>query len=218
MYYSGDGEATDFIKKTLAYLNQSLNKSAAGTGLENKIEIAYANAGEGQNAWSNAVRNGTLDTCLAGWSGSTLDPFGMADTWTDETQSYWGQWYDANNYKMKLTIDGEEIEMSVRDWALCLNGTMKTVNGKDYNFGYGQTKVENRLEILAAIEEHMLTSYNAVPILLDGSGTLLSKQVYYIVEEYNPMMGRGGMTYMKYNFDDAEWESYVAEQGGTLKY
>ncbi len=216
MYYAGSGEINEFFSKTIDYLNTSLNNGAKGTGLEGKIEIVYENAGE--NEWNNKLRSGLLDTQLAGWSGAVLDPFSMADTWTDSSAAYWGAWYDATKHDMELTIDGEKITMSLRDWALCLNGTMTKVGDKEYNFGYGQTTVENRLTILAAIEEQMLTAYNCVPILQNGSGALLSKQVYYIVEDYNPMMGRGGIQYMKYNFSDTEWETYVQEQGGTLAY
>ena len=47
---------------------------------------------------------------------------------------------------------------------------------------------------------------------------LLSQQVFYVVEEYNPIMGRGGIAYTKYNFNDTEWAAFVEEQGGELKY
>ena len=216
MVYAMSSEISDFFEKTFAFLNNSLNSAAAGTGFEGKIAITPS-APVG-NAWSDNLRNGVMDTQLAGWSGSRLDPFSMADTWTDPNSAYWGKWYDANNYDMTLTIDGTELTMSVRDWALCLNGTMKTVNDVAYNFGYGQTSVENRLTILAAIERHMLTAYNCVPIMQDGGGSLLSQQMFYVVDEYNPMMSRGGIQYLKYNYDDAEWAEFVAEQGGILQY
>ena len=31
-------------------------------------------------------------------------------------------------------------------------------------------------------------------------------------------MGYGGLKYITYNYDDAAWDAYVAEQGGTLNY
>lgn len=31
-------------------------------------------------------------------------------------------------------------------------------------------------------------------------------------------MGYGGVQYLTYNYTDAEWDAYVAEQGGTLNY
>lgn len=217
MVYAMSDEVNDFYRKTLEYLNTSLNKAAEGTGLEGKILITPS-APVG-NKWSDNLRNGVMDTQMAGWSGATLDPFGMADTWTDSNRAYWGVWFDASQYDLTINLDGEDITMNARDWALCLNGTMKTAqNGKEYNFGYGQTSVENRLNILAEIEKFMLTAYNCVPIMQNGSGSLLSQQVYYVVEEYNPMMYRGGIQYMKYNYNDAEWAEYVASQGGTLQY
>lgn len=216
MVYAMSAELNEFLEKTIGFLNDSLNGGAKGTGFEGKIALVPS-APVG-NAWSDNLRNGIMDTQLAGWSGATLDPFGMADTWTDPNKAYWGKWYDANKYDMTLTLDGKELTMSVRDWALCLNGTMKRVDDVDYNFGYGQTSVENRLTILAAIERHMLTAYNCVPIMQDGSGALLSQQMFYVVEEYVPMMKRGGIQYIKYNYDDAEWAAFVAEQGGVLKY
>lgn len=217
MVYAMSDEMNDFMRKTIEYLNTSLNKAAEGTGLEGKIAITPS-APVG-NKWSDNLRNGVMDTQLAGWSGATLDPFGMADTWTDSSRSYWGNWFDASQYDLTINLDGADITMNVRDWALCLNGAMKTAkDGKEYNFGYGQTSVDNRLNILAEIERFMLTAYNCVPIMQNGSGSLLSQQVYYVVEEYNPMMYRGGIQYMKYNYNDAEWAEYVASQGGTLQY
>lgn len=216
MVYAMSSEMSSFLEKTMKFLNDSLNGAAQGTGFEGKITIVPS-APVG-NAWSDNLRNGLMDTQLAGWSGSVLDPFSMADTWTDSSRAYWGNWFDASKYDLTINIDGEDLTMSARDWALCLNGSMKTVNGKDYNFGYGQTSVENRLNILAEIEKFMLTSYNCVPVLQDGGGSLLSQQVYYVVEDYNPMMGRGGIAYLKYNFDEAEWADYVASQGGSLQY
>ncbi len=215
--YAMSDEVNDFFRKTFEYLNTSLNKAAAGTGLEGKILITPS-APVG-NKWSDNLRNGVMDTQMAGWSGATLDPFGMTDTWTDASKAYWGNWFDASKYDLTINLDGADITMSARDWALCLNGKMKTAqDGKEYNFGYGQTSVENRLNILAEIEKFMLTSYNCVPIMQNGSGSLLSQQVYYVVEKYNPMMYRGGIQYMKYNYNDAEWAEYVASQGGTLQY
>ncbi|RKJ22027.1 hypothetical protein D7X48_00065 [bacterium D16-50] len=217
MVYAMSDEVDDFFRKTFEYLNTSLNKAAEGTGLEGKILITPS-APVG-NKWSDNLRNGVMDTQMAGWSGATLDPFGMADTWTDANKAYWGNWFDASKYDLTINLDGADITMSVRDWALCLNGAMKTAqDGKEYNFGYGQTSVDNRLNILAEIEKFMLTAYNCVPIMQNGSGSLLSQQVYYVVEEYNPMMKRGGIQYMKYNYNDAEWAEYVASQGGTLQY
>ena len=34
----------------------------------------------------------------------------------------------------------------------------------------------------------------------------------------NPVMGRGGLAYLRYNYDDTGWASYVASCGGDIDY
>lgn len=216
MQYALSAEASAFMEKTLAYLNESIGKAAVGTPFEGKIKFIFS-AVLG-NEWSNAIQNGTADCVLAGWNGSTMDPFSFADTWTADGRAYWTNWFDAKKVDVTMTIHGEELTMTLRDWAECLNGNMKTVNGKEYNFGYGQTDVETRLDILAKCEETVLGAYVTLPMLLDGGMSLLSQQVYYVVDEFSPIMSRGGVPYLKYNYSDTEWAKYVSDQGGTLQY
>lgn len=214
--YAASRELSASMTKILNYMNESFARAATGTPFEGKIEV-YASAPLGDPGWSDAIQNGTADTVLAGWSGATMDPFSFADTWTAD-RSYWHNWYDAKKETLTLTINGEELTMTLRAWAECLNGNMKTVNGKEYNFGYGQVDVDTRLTILAACEKAVLGAYVSLPMMTDGSMALLSQQIYYVVEEYSPIMGRGGIQYIKYNYSESEWAQYVADQGGTLQY
>ena len=100
-----------------------------------------------------------------------------------------------------------------------MNGDTVTIDGKDYNFGDGMVDVNTRLDILAAIEGAVLQTYDYIPMLQDAGMSLLSQQVYYVIEDYNPVMGRGGITYLRYNYDEAAWAEYVASQeDGKLSY
>ena len=108
--------------------------------------------------------------------------------------------------------------MSLKQWSDCLNGATVELDGVEYNYGSGQIDVQIRLNILAAIEGKILESYNYLPMLQDGSMALLSQQVFYVIDDYNPILGRGGIAYAKYNYTDAEWVEYVASQGGELQY
>ena len=40
----------------------------------------------------------------------------------------------------------------------------------------------------------------------------------YYTNEYNIMYDFGGFRLLKYNYTDAEWSAFVAEQGGILRY
>jgi hypothetical protein len=208
---------SDFMKQTIGYLNSELAKVIVGTGFEGKIEI-YESAPYG-NTWSDVIKSGMSDTVLAGWSGSALNPFSLTDLYVNPANQYDAKWFNAASVSLTMTIDGEEITMNLKQWSDALNGAVVEIDGTQYNFGDGIADVDTRLDILAKIESTVLQTYNYIPMLQDGSVALLSKQVFYVVEEYNPIMGRGGIAYMKYNYNDDAWNTYVNSQpDGTLKY
>ena len=211
---------SDFMTKTVDYLNEKVTEVTVGTPFAGKIN--FYKSGPYGNEWSNKIKQGVSDTVLGGWSGSLMNPFGLTDLYTNPSYQYDAAWYNAAEVELTVNVpvDGvdTDLTMSLKNWSDALNGTTVTVDGVEYNFGEAFADVETRLDILAACEGKILESYNYLPMLLDGSMALLSQQVYYVVEEYNPVLGRGGIQYMKYNYDDAEWAAYVAEQGGELKY
>ena len=68
------------------------------------------------------------------------------------------------------------------------------------------------------LEGQVLSTYDYIPMIQDASMELLSQQVYYVIEDYNPILGRGGIAYMKYNYDEAGWTEYINSQSGQLSY
>lgn len=215
-------EVDQFIQDTVDYMNKRLNEVAEGTPFEGKLEI-YVSAPYG-DAWVTKIQTGMSDMVLGGWSGGLMDPYGVILNYTDPNRQYDGQWFDSTKKSVTITIDGEELTGSLKAWAEALNGIETNLTKKDgsiasYNFGAGIASVDNRLEILAALEIAVLETYDYLPMLQDGGMSMLSQQVYWVVEEYNSVMLRGGIAYAKYNYNDADWAAYVASQeGGVLKY
>ena len=207
---------SDFMTKTINYLNEKIKEVTKGTGFDGKIE--FVKSAPYGNEWSNKIREGLADTVLGGWTGSALNPFSLTDLYVNPENAYDAAWFNATTVEMTMEIDGETITMNLYQWSDALNGETVEVNGKEYNFGDGMAPVETRLNILANFEVKVLETYDYLPMLQDGGMSLLSQQVYYVVEEYNPIMGRGGITYLKYNYDETEWTNFVTEQGGELKY
>ena len=206
----------DFINKTMAYLNEKMAEVVAGTPFEGKITfVASAPLG---NTWSDNIKAGLSDTVLAGWSGSALNPFSLTDLYVNPTKQYDAKWFNSETISSTMTINGESITMNLKQWSDALNGTTVTVNGKEYCFGSGIADVETRLNILAMLEGQVLSTYDYIPMIQDASMELLSQQVYYVIEDYNPILGRGGIAYMKYNYDEAGWTEYINSQSGQLSY
>ncbi len=207
---------SDFMTKTIDYLNEKMNEVTEGTPFAGKVQ--FVKSAPYGNDWSNKIKSGLSDTVLAGWTGSKMNPFSLSDLYVNPAYQYDAGWFDATTVDLTLTIDGQELTMNLRQWSDALNGSTVTVNGTDYNFGEGIAEVETRLTILAGIEGKVLETYDYLPMLQDSSMALLSQQVYYVTEDYNPVMEYGGIAYLKYNYTDAEWTAYVAEQGGQLTY
>jgi hypothetical protein len=187
-----------------------------GTPFEGKIEF-YKSAPYG-NAWFDKIASGMSDTVLGGWSGSALNPFSLTDLYVNQARAYDAAWFNAETVNHTIKLGNEEITMTLKQWSDALNGAAVEVGGKTYNYGDGQADIETRLTILASLETRILQNFNYLPMLEDASMALLSQQVYYVVEEYNPVMGRGGIAYTKYNFNDDEWKAFVEEKGGELSY
>ena len=210
----------DFMTKTIDYLNEKMNEVTKGTPFEGKV--AFVKSAPYGTEWDKKIKQGLSDTVLAGWSGSKMNPFSLTDLYTDGIMQYDAAWFDASRESMTLTVpvDGNdtEITMSLREWSQALNGATVKVGANEYNFGEASADVDTRLDILAGIEGKILETYNYIPMLQNGGMSLLSQQMFYVVEEYNPVLGRGGIQYIKYNYSDQEWADYVAEQGGELKY
>ena len=209
-----------FMTKTIDYLNEKMNEVTKGTPFENRVK--FIKSAPYGNEWSNKIKSGLSDTVLGGWTGSLLNPFGLTDLYTNPAKQYDGAWFDASSVKLTLSlpVEGEmrSITMSLKAWSDALNGETVVVDDVEYNFGEGQADVSVRLDILAAIEGEVLKTYDYLPLLQNAGMILLSQKAYYVVDEYNPIMGYGGIAYLRYDYDDASWNEYVASVGGTLKY
>lgn len=171
--------------------------------------------------WVEPLRNGEYDYALAGWNGSLLDPFNLTDVYVNPDYSYDAKWFNPQSVNLTINVNGQDLTMNLKDWSDALNGTSVNIGGTYYNFSANNADVDTRLDILAALEGAFLQTYDYLPFMTDGSMSLLSQKVFYVTEEYNSVLGRGGITYMKYNYDDAEWADYVNEQvalHGQLQY
>ena len=117
------------------------------------------------------------------------------------------------NAEGQVTNNAEDsftAELSLMDWYDLLNEDWQS----------GVLKEEFRLELIAALEQVILTKYYSVPVTYEFSASLISFKADYITYEYNTFMGYGGIQYMTYNYDDAEWANFVNtnKKGGELNY
>ncbi len=193
-----------------------------GTPLEGRFELEF-NASFGTK-WADDFRAGAYDVCQGGWTGAAWDPGYLLMAYLDaENYAYSAAW-DTTAEIMEFTIYGVDengeatndandsftAELDLMTWWNLLNNDWQS----------GILNEEFRLELIAALEGVVLDHYYSVPVMYSFSASLISFKTDYITYEYNTFMGYGGIKYMTYNYDDTEWEAFVAENAvnGELNY
>ena len=194
---------TDSIyQKMVDYIQDAMLAAAAGTSLENRIKFVLV---EDQDHYET-MKSGQDDMINGAWDGSELDPYAMMMCWTDPDMIMeYG--FDIYQY-LTINVQGEDVTMTYNDWYNEL-----------YNGYYAIAELDVRNEILAGMEKGLLLNYHMIPIYSSSGASLASQRIIYGSEEYiNSIVGRGGIQYLTYTMNDAEWADYCAEQGNSLSY
>ena len=217
-----------FYTRGYTFLVNCWTEAVKGTKLEGKLE--FVNDSTLGDNFGKALRANTVDMLFGvGWSGSQLNPYGLIGAYTEDSYRYDSAW-DTSAEKMDFTADnGTTYRASVLEWSYSLSGEVIEVqvvgaDGKvtgdveDFSCGSADDKPQERIRLLAAVEQRVLEQYDMIPTHNQSSASLLGKQVEYGNQEYVYGLGRGGIQYMTYNYTDEEWDAYVASQGGVIDY
>ena len=211
----GTGAITESTQRQYDYITAAWQEMFKGTKIEGRVEFELSDK---QTSWANDFRAGGYDICMGGWTGAAWDPGYFLLAYLSPSYMYSAAW-DTSKAMMTFTMkgvaeDGGDITatMSLMDWYKCLNGK------GTYDWSSNALEESQRLQLIAALEREVLKVYYTVPLTYSFGASLLSHKVDYITYEYNTFMSYGGMKYMTYNYDDAEWAAYVAENNGQLNY
>ncbi len=212
-----------FYNNGYDFIVNNYTEAVKGTKLEGKI--TFTRDGTLGNNFSQALKSNQVDMLFGvGWTGSTFDPFGLMEAYTSSNYQYDPAW-DTTTAELEITLGDETYTATVWDWTKAISG--ETVEGKnaagetvELSFPYSTDAEEaaNRIQVLAALEHAVLMNYDFIPLMGDSSALLKGMKIEYYTEDEVFPMGRGGVKYMTFNYTDAEWDTYVAEQGGTLNY
>ncbi|MCE5236499.1 MAG: ABC transporter substrate-binding protein [Clostridiaceae bacterium] len=195
-------------------LNEFVTAATKGTGLEGKITFKFMS---GSSSRYDDVASGKVEMIRGAWGGAAFYPFSTIRVYCEP--DYMGglaKIHESNGWdptKEKLTItydfnhDGtaETVEQTFQYWA-------KSINDGTY------ADPEDKLAILSWLESGIVMAGQCIPVATYTTGSLFSKQIQFATLTYNIMYDYGGIRLMTYNYSDAEWDKYVADQGGTLNY
>jgi len=210
-----------FYNNGYDFLVNNYTEAVKGTKLEGKL--TFTRDDTIGNGFSDALKSNQVNLLFGvGWTGSALDPYGLMEAYTSTSYQYDPAW-DTTTTPLTISLDGVNYTATVWEWTEIMAGEVRTITAEDgttkeYSCGVADKDPETRLVILAALEGAVLQTYDMLPIMDDASVALKGMQINYYTEDYIYGVGRGGVKYMTYNYTDAEWDAFVAAQGGTLNY
>ena len=217
----GTSVNNESTERDRAYMEEVFKSITEGTPLAGKIKVVIDDS-FGSN-WATALKNGEYELGIGtGWSGAAWDPGYLLLAYLDPNYMY-SKWWDSASETMTFTLPagdydgaGETLTFGLLDWYGLLNGDTTICAKYGYNWASGEVEESVRLELIAALEEHILKKYYTIPTTGSYGCSLHSVRWDYINYTYNSFMGFGGIQYMVVHYTDSEWASYVKSQGGDF--
>ena len=210
-----------FYNNGYEYIVNNYTEAVKGTKLEGKL--TFTRDDTLGNGFADALKNNQVDMLFGvGWTGSALDPYGLMEVYVSSNYQYDDSW-DTKAVDMTLNINGVDYTTSLYNWYVAMSGVAVTLTAADgttieYSCGSADNDPATRMQILAGLENAILMNYTTIPLMDASSAGLKGMQIQYYTEDYVFGMGRGGVQYYTYNYTDAEWDAFVAENNAQLDY
>ena len=216
---AAEAKAPDDTKQE-ELLNKMVAEATKGTALEGKVSFKFF---VGAKTRYDDVANGKIEMIRGAWGGAAFAPFRTIQVYTDpDPMGGLNKIHESNGWdptKNTVTItadfnqDGKPVELTktFQEW------TKSMAPGGDYGADTPEMLALRKI-ILAHEETGVLSAYQCIPWGTYTACSLDSYKIKNATDEYNIMYGFGGLRLMDFNYDDAAWDAYVAEQGGKLNY
>ena len=187
-------------------INKQLNAALEGTGF-GSIELELI--GNIEDRYGD-VAKGEFAIGYGAWGGAAFYPFRNFRVYCDPdyVSIHEAGCWDPTTTSLTLKVNGEDVTMTWQAWSLAMDATGP----------YANADFATKLSILSQMEENYLKMYYRIPLAGSTACSMLAYQLSYYTDEYNIMYGFGGLELTHFNYTDAEWAAFVAEQGGTLSY
>ena len=190
--------------KEVSFMQDSIDAAAAGTPLEGRITV---NMVVSENYYE-ALDSGEYDICMNAWNGMPSDPYALMENYVtnyNSPQPYLG--FSPETETLDITLDGSTVTKTYFDWYNEL-----------YSGEYAIADSNTRNQILASMELALMQKYRDCPFWSASTAFLGGRKISYPTYDYVNEVGFGGIRFMTYNYTDAEWEKYCADNNYQLNY
>ena len=197
------------------YLDTQIKEAIKGSGFEGKLSLKMTVDPD----YYETMYSGGADMIFTTWGGSSMSPFTMlAQVYTDAADGSGNQMevgYDTTMIDMTLTVNGADVTDTLRNWTLWANNA--DVEVLDAAIGkFADLSYESRCAFVAKMELCYLSYFVTTPLYYRNVASLDSQKISNASTTYLQLVAFGGISYLTFNYDDAEWADYIANN--TLEY
>ena len=201
------------------YFKAQLAEAVKGSKFEGKIDMTMTPDSD----YYNTMYSGGADMIFTTWGGATMDPFGvLARCYCDAADGSGNQMeigYDTAAINVTFDFGGEigELTDTLQHWAMWANNAVTDVPVISEKLGaFADYAYSTRCEIVAGIEHAFLNWFTTTSLYYRNVASLNSQKVNDASPIYLTLIGFGGIDFTTYNYDDAAWADYIANN--TLVY
>jgi oligopeptide transport system substrate-binding protein len=210
-------------------MNDFLANATIGTYFEGLVRMEFV---VGLQQQFLDVAHGRIEGIQGAWQGEWARPFFMIGVYTNPDvfggnidAIHESNGFDPTVETLAISIEtlgnlprralpfvqGDYVVLTYQQWH-------QTINSGGEVGGMFTTDPQQRLRVLAELEFGILSQFRAIPFAFSASASLLSYKIDWGIQEFNIVYGRGGFRFSTFNFNDQEWEEFVASHGGMLNY
>ena len=194
------------------YFKNQLLEAVKGSKFEGKIDMTMTPDAD----YYNTMYSGGADMIFTTWGGATMDPFGVfARCYCDAADGSGNQMeigYDTAAINLTFDFGGEigAITDSLQHWAMWANNAVADVPVISGKLGaFADYAYSTRCEIVAGVEHCFLNWFPTTSLYYRNVASLNSQKVNDASSTYITLVGFGGLDFVTFNYDDAEWAEYI---------
>ena len=209
----------EIYNKMYNYFKTQLTEAVKGSKFEGKIDMTMTPDAD----YYNTNYSGGADMIFTTWGGATMDPFGVfARCYCDASDGSGNQMeygYDTSKIMVTFDFGGEigELTDTLQHWAMWANNATADVPVIFEKLGaFADYAYSTRCEIVAGVEHAFLNWFTTTSLYYRNVASLDSQKINNASDIYLTLIGFGGLEFITYNYDDAEWADYIANN--TLVY
>lgn len=205
-------------------LNNLFVKAGRDIGLDFSIKLVK------DEDYYNSAKQGNYDMIFSTWGGAAINPWNLMQVYLDKEfdgNCEYGFAGTQDKHFLEIDINGDgqitpDENKSYHNWYNFLNDTWTEIiydedsqTFEEFQEAYNKRHNE-RLNILAGLEAGIISRFQAIPLYARNSADILSFKVDYITTQYINLIGYGGIRFMKFNYNDAEWKNLI--DSGQITY